>query len=260
MAFTPLFNPAPVRRFTRPTRPGGFTLPAAYAPRESELFERGEGIRRMFDPRRAALRGNLAERLAGFGGYRFRTDDPATPDDESLLPEYDADLAGRGPREAQAARTVREAYAARGALHSSFAQREEARVLGELARQARAAVGEYQTGLTGLAGEEEQAGTGVYGDLASLYGQAGRHALDNPPVAPAPVAPAPVAPPAPRPVQAFVPSQANNYGANTPVATYKEWLAALVQKPSATMANRWRVYVRQMGGTPPVPRPSGRMK
>ena len=133
------------------------------------------------------IRAGAQQALAGYGGWKFRDDDPNTAEREDLLVDFDAGL-GLGEREKTAVRGVRSAENMRGTLYSSFANQNIGQAVQRLQDEARAIVNQYAASindeLTNYANQTSQ----IVGQWTQLYGQDAMYLAENPPPPPDPMA------------------------------------------------------------------------
>jgi hypothetical protein len=240
MAYTPLYRPPELPRISIPAPPPGVTIPGSFAPSEATLRDRLAKLPSLYSPRRASLRAQLMQSLAGIGGYRFGVDDPSTPEDESLNVDFDPN-APLGPRQRQAVMNARSDANARGMLYSSFADEAIGAGLGEIQRQAQAALGQYQSGLFDTFAAESNEFQDLVTSLGNLYGDAARYLQENPP-------PPPPEPPAPAPAPA---PAAPSTGPNVGIPVHDPMLGPWSSRPNLdpkkffvfTIGNKW--YARR---------------
>ena len=155
-----------------------------------------------------AARANAQANLAGYGGWSWGKDNPATPQREDLLVGFDA---SRGPdeREKQAVQGERAKANERGALYSSQANQSIGAALQRLSLEAQNVVTQYAGQISSLLSEQMSETGNLVNQWTRLYGEDSRWLADNPPPPPpapvaAPPAPAPPAPAAPKPVSPWM--------------------------------------------------------
>ena len=133
------------------------------------------------------IRAGAQQALAGYGGWKFREDDPSTPQREDLELEFDAGL-GLGEREKTAVRGVRAQMAARGGLYSSETNQNMAQAVQRLQDEARAIANQYASAImeeqTSYANQVSQ----ITAQWAQLYGSDSLYLAENPPPPPDPLA------------------------------------------------------------------------
>lgn len=134
-----------------------------------------------YNPMFSNIRGQAQEALAGYGGWTFQDDDPATPEREDLaVPTKDLSK-GLGAREQQAVLAQRAGAAGRGILDSSFANKAVGAALGQLNEEAKGIVRQYAAGIGGIIENQRQETTDIITDIVGLYGEDARWLADNPP-------------------------------------------------------------------------------
>lgn len=242
MAYNPVFQLPAIPTYTvpnRPTLPPGLAFPDQYAGQESVLKDRLTKLPALFAPRRKSARSSLEAALAGIGGYRFRQDDPATAQDESLMLDFDAE-GQLGERQRDTVHGARNAMNARGMLYSSFTDEAVGKGLGDIARYAQDQVRGYEGSLGQIANDEGNAVYGGITDLANLYGDAGKWAIENaPPPPPPPVAAQPAAA---QPIGPMIGDQWTSTapGPRTPEVSYAEFVRTHGGKSTAALADLWK--------------------
>lgn len=133
------------------------------------------------------LRSSAQQALAGYGGWKFRDDDPSTAEREDLLVEFDAGM-GLGEREKQAVRGVRAAQNTRGTLYSSFANQNIGQAVQRLQDEARAIVNQYAAAVNEELSNQANQASQITAQWAQLYGQDALYLAENPPPPPDPLA------------------------------------------------------------------------
>ena len=151
------------------------------------------GLAGRYAPSFTAARENARANLAGYGGVNFGTDDPNTPQDESLLISFDSN-AQPGQRERNAVAGERDAANARGLMSSSFANRAIGNALTRLSAEKQAIVSNFAAQIGGLFTQQATETTSLVTDWTRLFGEDSRWLVDNPPPV-APVVPPPAAAP-----------------------------------------------------------------
>lgn len=132
------------------------------------------------------LRAGAQQALAGYGGWKFREDDPNTPEREDLLVDFDAGM-GLGEREKAAIRGVRDATPV-GMLYSSFSNRNIAQAVQRLQDEARAIVNQYAAAVNEELNNQANQASQIIAQWAQLYGQDSLYLAENPPPPPDPLA------------------------------------------------------------------------
>lgn len=215
--------PAPTSaplNFTMPTLPkvtplDGEARAPGYTSRQI-IGSNLQGLASQYMPQIRAANQYLQGALRGYGGWRFRADDPNTSQDESLeAPTFDPN-AGPGVRERQAAMRARGQAAASGMLYSTAAEQNIGLAMQQVSEEARAQVMQYATTVGNiLEGWRSQANSYVM-QFAQLYGEDSAWLAQNP-IMPAPLPDGPAAPPPlpPAQVDPYVQSW-RDYAANSP--------------------------------------------
>lgn len=204
-----------------------------------------QGLSSQYMPQIKAANQYLQGALRGYGGWRFRADDPGTSVDESLeAPTFDPN-AGPGVRERQAAMRAKGQAAASGMLYSTAAEQNIGLAMQQVSEEARAQVMQYATTVGNiLEGWRSQANSYAM-QFAQLYGEDSVWLAQNPIMPPpAPEAPPPpaAAAPAAQPVpMGALPSDTRPAQAGWQQAS-PETLAALSALPTAGGLPRIGVY------------------
>jgi hypothetical protein len=137
----------------------------------------------LVNPRLTNIRAGAQQSLAGYGGWKFREDDPSTPEREDLILDFDGN-AGPGEREKQAVRGEQNATNARGMLESSFTNQNIGQALQRLSLEAQAIANQYAKAIlddqTSYANQVSQ----LTGQWVGLYGSDSAWLLENPPPTP----------------------------------------------------------------------------
>lgn len=172
--------------FTAPSLP---TLPAiddARAPNAATRTWLGQQLGQLpglLNPRLTNIRAGAQQALAGYGGWKFREDDPSTPEREDLILDFNGN-AGPGEREKQAIRGEQSAANARGMLSSSFANQNVGNALQRLSLEAQQLANQYAKSIldeqTSYASQVAQ----ITGQWTSLYGQDSQWLMEHPPPPP----------------------------------------------------------------------------
>lgn len=152
-----------------------------------------------YNPALTGARGAAQEALAGYGGWRWQSDNPATPAREDLAVPTKDGTAQLGERERQAVQASRYAANAAGMLDSSFANKAVGAAVTQLNEEAKGIVRQYAANINSLIGQQRQQSTDIIGDLVRLYGEDARWLAENPPPPPPEPPPAPAATPEPGP-------------------------------------------------------------
>lgn len=211
-ASVPGFRQAPVYQAAYPEMPAPPSIPTvpgiddARAPgavERSLLQSQLTNLPGKYAGQLTAARSNAQAGLAGYGGWSWGQDNPATPQREDLLVNFDPND-GPGERGKQAVRDVRSQFAKQGALYSSQANQAIGGALQKLSLEAQGVVQQYASQISGLLSEQAAESSNLVNQWTRLYGEDSRWLAENPPPPPpAPVAPPPpVAAPAPAPVDA----------------------------------------------------------
>lgn len=192
-------------------------------------------------------RANAKQALAGYGGYRFREDDPNTPQREDLLLEYDPN-AGMGEREKASYRGQRDAANAAGALESTFANQNIAAAVQRTSLEAQAIANQYAAQVNDIATNYANQGASLIGQFAGYYGQDAAWLIDNP--LPAPINPDPAQQqPGPNATEARNDPTLNPNAPPKNNLTYSDFLKG--RKSTPALARQWDAqynYGRRFGG------------
>lgn len=130
------------------------------------------------------LRSQAQQALAGYGGYQFQQDNPTTPQDESLLLNYDSSK-GLGEKGKAAYKGAAANANAGGMLESSFANQNIASAVQRVSLEAQQVVNQYATAINQTATQFANQAAGIASEWAGLYGQDSAWLVQNPPPAPA---------------------------------------------------------------------------
>lgn len=202
----------PQFNFTMPSLPAAGSLPGeARAPGylQRNLIQQQLGnLPGRYRPHIQAAATNLRGALRGYGGWRFRSDNPATAEDESALPPTFDPNAGPGVRERQAVRGARSQAAAAGMLYSTAAEQNIGVALQHVSEEARGLISQYATTVGNILEGWRAESQGLINQWTSLYGDDARWLAENPLPTPLPPAPAPDPAPAPPPPPAPIPQGA----------------------------------------------------
>lgn len=124
-------------------------------------------------PRQAAsltgTRANAKQALAGYGGYQFQEDNRSTPQDESLLLDYNADTA-MGQRETAAYKGSANAANAQGMLGSSFANQNIASAIQRVSLEAQGIVNQYSAQINATLSSGSDQASSIVTQWNGLYG------------------------------------------------------------------------------------------
>lgn len=142
------------------------------------------------------IRSGAQLQLAGYGGWRFNSDDPTTAEREDLQLAFDPS-SGPGEREKKAFRGERDQANARGLLYSSFANQNIASAMQRLSLEAQQIANQYAASLNQQHGNYATQVSNVIGQWTTLYGQDAAWLADNPPAPPPDPPPPPELPPSP---------------------------------------------------------------
>lgn len=125
----------------------------------------------VFDNMRTQMgtaRDNAKAASAGFGGIKWVPDDPNTPQDESLTPQYDPNSIGKNER--GAVQGGQQQANARGMMYSSFGDQMVGAALQRVGEQARGVINQYAGQLNTIATQAQSTAATYLGSLGSLYG------------------------------------------------------------------------------------------
>jgi hypothetical protein len=157
---------------------GGRTNPAT-AGRQQWITTQLGSLPGKYAPILGASKAQAKAGLAGYGGWSFKTDDPSTPQDESLLLEYDPSK-GLGEKEKQAVQGEDAGANARGLLSSSFRNKAVGAALQRMNEQARAVVNQYAAQIASTLGQQQSERSQLTGELVSLFGEDAAYFAENP--------------------------------------------------------------------------------
>lgn len=138
------------------------------------------------------IRANAQQSLAGYGGYKFREDNPNTPEREDMVLDFDAG-SGLGEREKLAVRGERNAANSRGMLYSSFANQNIGQAVQRLSLEAQQIANQYARAVNGVESDYASQVANITGQYARLYGKDASFLIENPPPTPDPMANLPTA-------------------------------------------------------------------
>jgi hypothetical protein len=173
--------------FAMPNLPPMPTLAGdARAPGYTERTWLGQQLGQMpglMNPRLTQARAGAQQALTGYGGWKFREDNPSTPEREDLVLDFDGN-AGPGEREKQAARGEQNAANARGMLESSFANQNVGQALQRLSLEAQQVANQYAASIKDIYDSTYAQAAQITGQIANLYGQDSAWMVDHPPPPP----------------------------------------------------------------------------
>ena len=133
------------------------------------------------------IRAGAKQALAGYGGWKFREDNPNTPEREDLILDFDAGM-GLGEREKLAVRGSRNASNASGTLYSSFAEQNVGQAVQRLSLEAQQVATQYAQAIQQAQTDHASNVREITGRWTSLYGQDAAYLIENPPPPPDPLA------------------------------------------------------------------------
>lgn len=149
-------------------------------------------LEQLADARYKGIKADAQQRLAGYGGFKFRQDDPATPEREDLILDFDAGM-GLGEREKMAVRGEVASSNSRGMLYSSFANQNIGNAVQRLSLEAQQIANQYAQNIQGAQTDYAGQVANISGQVANLYGQDAAFLIKNPPPTPDPTAALPKA-------------------------------------------------------------------
>jgi hypothetical protein len=172
--------------FATPTLPTMPQIDDARAPGAASRAWLGQQLGQLpglVNPRLTNIRAGAKQGLAGYGGYKFREDNPDTPEREDLILDFDG-KAGPGEREKQAVRGEQNAANARNMMESSFTNQNIGQALQRLSLEAQQVANQYAKAIldeqTSYASQVAQ----ITGQWVSLYGSDSQWLMENPPPPP----------------------------------------------------------------------------
>lgn len=186
---------------TNPTLPSsldpsvmGFAGTPNYASRNLLLGQMGPqgSINQRYTDLMRARRDAAAANLRRYGGVSFLKDDPNTPQDESLTPNYEKGLMGDADRDAYNSSLSR--AAASGVVYSSAGDQMIGAALQRTSDEARAIVSQYASDMNAMANQKLTDQNEALSSYLSLYKEDAAWFLENGPKPPKPPDPK-VAPP-----------------------------------------------------------------
>jgi hypothetical protein len=172
--------------FATPALPQMPQIDDARAPGAAERTWLGQQLGQLpglVNPRLTNVRAGAKQALAGYGGYKFREDNPDTPEREDLILDFDGN-AGPGEREKQGIRGEQNAANARGMLESSFANQNVGQALQRLSLEAQQVANQYAADIKSIYDSSHAQASQIVGQIASLYGSDSTWLIDHPPPPP----------------------------------------------------------------------------
>lgn len=169
-----------------PALPNEGAAPNRY--QRGALTEQFGKLPEKYNPQLTAAQGQASAALAGFGGWSFQKDDPATPEREDLLLNFDPN-ARLGQREKGAVREVKNAANAQGMLNSSFANQNIGAALQRMSVEAQQIANQYASDINGIYSAWSGEAFDISRELTSLYGDDALWFSQNPPTPPQPITP-----------------------------------------------------------------------
>lgn len=133
------------------------------------------------------IRAGAKQALTGYGGWKFRQDDPNTPEREDLILDFDAGM-GLGEREKLAVRGERNASNSRGTLYSSFTDQNIGQAVQRLSLEAQQIATQYASSIQSAQTNYANQVANITGQWTQLYGQDAAFLAENPPPPPDPLA------------------------------------------------------------------------
>ena len=225
VAAPPAFAP------TMPTMP---TIDDARAPNAATRSWLSQQLGQLPDLHNANLtnvRAGAKQALTGYGGWKFRDDDPNTAAREDLTLDFDGN-AGPGEREKGAIKGEVAQGNARGMLESSFTNQNIGQAIQRLSLEAQAIATQYASSIQGVQNDYAAQVSNITGQWVSLYGQDAAWLVENPPPTPAPppVVPVPEDPSTWGPAELAGAPPKNAMG-------YKDFLKG--RKSTSALAREW---------------------
>lgn len=129
------------------------------------------------------IQASAKQALAGYGGYQFQKDDPATPQREDLLLNYDASK-GMGEREKGAYRGAANQANAAGMYESSFASQNIGAAIQRVSLEAQQIANQYAQAINQTAETYANRAADISSQWAGLYGSDSAWLVQNAPPAP----------------------------------------------------------------------------
>ncbi len=175
-------------KFTMPTLPQLPAIDDARAPNAAMRTWLGQQLGQLpgvLNPRLTGIRADAQQALAGYGGWKFREDDPNTPEREDLQLDFQSG-GPMGEKEKQAVQAERINANRRGDLYSSNTNQNIGSALQRLSLEAQQVANQYAKAIldeqTSYANQVSQ----ITGQWVSLYGQDSQYLMENPPTPPPP--------------------------------------------------------------------------
>lgn len=198
---------------------------------QSGLVKQYDALPGLYKPLRDASKASLNDALRDYGDFlQWEADDPNTPVDESLgFKTKDNFTPGRKYRDASLG--VRWKHAARGALYSSFTDRDLGAEAARISSEAKQMVERYASDITDLDRREWNDANQITTQLTTSYGEDSKWLADR------------------------VPPKVGNVGSRPDgLFTWSEWLKDRTSKGiprSALNPARFWDYIRKHGGYVP---------
>jgi hypothetical protein len=137
----------------------------------------------LVNPRLTNIRAGAQQALAGYGGWKFREDDPNTPEREDLTLDFNAN-AGPGEREKQAVHGEMNAANSRGILSSSFTNQNMGAALQRLSLEAQQVANQYAKSILDEQTSYANQVSSITSQWVGLYGQDSQWLMEHPPPPP----------------------------------------------------------------------------
>lgn len=138
-----------------------------------------------YNPILEQARAEAQYRLSGYGGVKFGTDNPSTPQREDLGISFDPN-APLGEREKQSVNAEQEAANSRGLLSSSFADKAVGAALVRMSEEKREIVNQFSSQINSALSQQAAETSSLISDWTRLYGEDSRWLVENPPPTPVP--------------------------------------------------------------------------
>ena len=124
----------------------------------------------IYNPRRGEARARAQAALNGYGDmFTWQADNPATPEDESLIPKVNTK--GQGQVHRDSYRSLASQYGARGLFHSSYRLNAVDRANQELGDRARDVVNQYSGILARISDEQRTEQNRLRDQIRGLFGE-----------------------------------------------------------------------------------------